>query len=989
MDKMPYFSWKRLYQSEFFSVIMLIVVVTALFFPVMAGWRGIFHDDLVRESFPRYYFIANNLQRGILPLWDPQTWCGAIPFYAQYLSDTYYICLWPAFFLANLNNLMHSYWLLILLPLWLHYILGAGGMFFFLRRLIGCGRFSSYFGALAYVLSPCFIYAHVWPQAVFALAWLPWLLLIYTSAVKEWRTWKIIAGGLVFPFILTSGQITYWHFTALLWAVVIVLTIVFQLHARKGSALKVPLLAAFLICIIGIGLSSVYLFSFIDGRQYTQEHLELTLNAALSREGGSLPPFYLATLLVPDLFFNITGVKLLDIIPDEIYFWEANMSGGMAVSLLVMLALVLALVVPLINSQDRQKRWWAVAFGGVYLFAVLCTLGRYTPFYRYVIGSLPIIKILHLPVRYRMLQCFAAAVLAPIALDYLGASSLILRLKIHLRRWVWVYIVCSFFIIMAALNYSFNYCSYKIFNNWSEDPISTAKSHFSIGKGVGRYTSPHFITRKIGVIFDDESFGEIRYADNDKVLPTEGTLAVYYYASGKGWYEFDVNIPPHKFVWIYQKSGGAKIGYKKSEISNNIYRYDNNEKEWIISSQMNALWFYYGDIVRGGSKVNSALRESRGRRSLKEEFLRLFREEEFFRKWFIISVLYWVLFSVVIIFGLHFLSSKRFRYFLGVVALLEFFFFAVSAFYFSGYGWYTGEDIPQRYTDPLNVPTVREIIGPLKAVANKSTLRIASLLPYFDNYVRLNGRFALMGFGMHPIETRFKRALEAAYGRPLDWDYYNKPHNPVHLPFLNNFSVGYFLSTDSRNFLLGGTTVMLHGSPKLFVHVNSNALPRVCTLDRVIEASEEEQLNQLVSGDLRRAVYISPFGYSQLQKFTADSAEDIGFYFTELQQANRILRLNLDNPNRIEVDIKINKPAMLVLTEVWYPGWEATIDGRSAPIFRVNYCQRGIWLEKGKHKVRFRFRPRAWRWGMGISLGTLVLLVGWLALYKIRKRLEK
>jgi len=975
MDKISYFSLRRLCHSWIFIAIMLIVAVTALFLPVMMGWRGIFHDDLVRESFPRYYFIAYNFQRGIIPLWDPHTWCGAIPFYARYLSDTYYICLWPFLFLANLNNITHSYWSFIILPLWLHYILGAGGMFIFLRRLIGCCRFSSYFGALAYIFSPCFIYAHVWPQAIFTLAWLPWLLLIYASAVKEWRIWKIIAGGLIFAFILTSGQITYWHFTAFLWGVVIIFTIIFQLRTRKGGAFKASLLAAFLICIIGIGLSSVYLFSFIDGRQYTQEHLELTLSAALSRDGANLPPFYLATLLIPNLFFNITGVKLLDIIPDEIYFWEANMSGGMAVSLLVMLALVLALTVPLRNSKGWQKRWWVVVFSGIYLFAVLCTLGRHTPFYRYVIGSLPIIRTLPLPIRYRMLQCFAAAVLASIALDYLAASSFISQLKSHLRRWIWIYITCSFFIIMAALNYSFNYCSYKIFDKWSEDPIATAKSYFSIGGGVGRYTSPYFVTRKIGVIFDNESFGEIRYADNDKVLPTEGTLATYYYAPGRGWREFDVNIPPRKFIWIYQKSGMAKIGYKESEIFNDVSYYDNDKKEWTISPQMNAIWFYYEEMVRKGVKG----------RSLKEEVLRLFREGEFFRRWLVTSVLYWVLFSAVIIFGLHYVSPKRFSYFLGAVALMEFFVFAISAFYLSGYGWYTGKDIPRRDISPLDVPVVQEIVGPLTAVTTNPTLRIATLTPYFDNYVRLKRRFALMGFEMHPIETRFKRALEAAYGRPVDWGYYNKPHKPIHIPFLNNFSVGYFLSGDTRNIFSGDTSVLLPGPLKLFTHINPDALPRAFTLDRVILASEKEQLNRLVSGDLRRAVYMNPSECPQSLKFDTDSAEDSASYFANLQQTNQIFRLNLDNPNRIEVDIEVNKPAMLVLTEVWYPGWGATIDGRAAPLYRVNYCQRGIWLEKGKHEVRFRFLPLAWRWGMGISLGVIALLVCLLAIYEIRK----
>jgi len=278
------------------------------------------------------------------------------------------------------------------------------------------------------------------------------------------------------------------------------------------------------------------------------------------------------------------------------------------------------------------------------------------------------------------------------------------------------------------------------------------------------------------------------------------------------------------------------------------------------------------------------------------------------------------------------------------------------------------------------------MVGPLALVTANSPLRIATLVPYFDNYVRLNNGYALMGFGMHPLETRFKRAHTAAYGRPVSWDYYNCPHRPIYLPFLNNFSVGYFLNMDSRNFFLGDTTRLLPpGSPVLYVHTKPGALPRAFTLDRVVVASEEEQLSQLVSGDLRRAVYMSSPGCFRSREPDMDEEEDPALHFMSLQQANHILRLDLDDPNRIDLDIEVNKPAMLVLTEVWYPGWQASVDGQSATIYRVNYCQRGVWLEKGKHCVGFWFRPVAWQWGLGISLGTMGLMACLLGVSQVRK----
>ncbi len=184
--------------------VFLFLSVTILFLPALSGWRGIFHDDQAMEEFSRYCFVARNLQHGVIPLWDPQTWCGAIPFYARYYANTYYIPLWPFLLLANLNNLNQAYWSLILAPLFLHYLLAAFGMYFLLRRVLKAGYIASCFGAVAYIYSPTFVYAYVWQQVIVVQAWLPWLLTIYVSLLKQWQVWKVLLAGAIFSFILNK-----------------------------------------------------------------------------------------------------------------------------------------------------------------------------------------------------------------------------------------------------------------------------------------------------------------------------------------------------------------------------------------------------------------------------------------------------------------------------------------------------------------------------------------------------------------------------------------------------------------------------------------------------------------------------------------------------------------------------------------------------------------------------------------------------------------
>jgi len=126
---------------------------------------------------------------------------------------------------------------------------------------------------------------------------------------------------------------------------------------------------------------------------------------------------------------------------------------------------------------------------------------------------------------------------------------------------------------------------------------------------------------------------------------------------------------------------------------------------------------------------------------------------------------------------------------------------------------------------------------------------------------------------------------------------------------------------------------------------------------------------------LRQAVYLNPSEGIKFPQTGILENKSTLLNFEALQKTNFIKRLQLNNPNQIDIEINIAVPAMLVLTEVWYPGWKATIDGEPTKVYRVNYCQRGVWLKKGSHRVRFYFQPKAWQWGLGVSLLTLGLIL--------------
>jgi hypothetical protein len=80
-------------------------------------------------------------------------------------------------------------------------------------------------------------------------------------------------------------------------------------------------------------------------------------------------------------------------------------------------------------------------------------------------------------------------------------------------------------------------------------------------------------------------------------------------------------------------------------------------------------------------------------------------------------------------------------------------------------------------------------------------------------------------------------------------------------------------------------------------------------------------------------------------------------------------------PTAMVVKAKATKPSMLVVSEVFSPGWQVKVDGREARLWRVNYLLRGVFLEPGQHTIAFVYRPRLLMIGTVISVATVLVLL--------------
>lgn len=79
-------------------------------------------------------------------------------------------------------------------------------------------------------------------------------------------------------------------------------------------------------------------------------------------------------------------------------------------------------------------------------------------------------------------------------------------------------------------------------------------------------------------------------------------------------------------------------------------------------------------------------------------------------------------------------------------------------------------------------------------------------------------------------------------------------------------------------------------------------------------------------------------------------------------------------PNELRYDIQSANGGVVVFSEIYYPGWTATVDGKPVEVGRVNYVLRAINVKAGYHKVKLEFRPETVTNTESIAFVALALL---------------
>jgi len=101
------------------------------------------------------------------------------------------------------------------------------------------------------------------------------------------------------------------------------------------------------------------------------------------------------------------------------------------------------------------------------------------------------------------------------------------------------------------------------------------------------------------------------------------------------------------------------------------------------------------------------------------------------------------------------------------------------------------------------------------------------------------------------------------------------------------------------------------------------------------------------------------------------------------EMAGRVA-ITMYRPEEVELAAHMETAGLVVLSDTYYPGWQAYVDGARVPIVRANYFVRGVYVRAGDRRIVFRYRPLSYRVGALLSF----LTAGAMLLVMIRRMIR-
>jgi hypothetical protein len=920
-------------RKDILALLALLALVLAFFWKLAFTNLIIARGDIFYYFYPYRDFAAQAVREGRAALWNPYLFMGA-PFLANSQAGFFYPFNLLMSWLATTRAIN---WTIVL-----HVFLAASGAYVFARSLrsVRLSIAASLLAAISFGLGGYLGTQIEHINQLQGLAWLGWIFLAYEAALKAnsefgIRNFNWVPLALLIAVQLLAGHTQSVFITLVGLGCYAVWQLIESIFAGRPNGWRAyallitrylfPLLLA---VVVAFSLSAIQLLPT----------LELTRNSARS---GGLP----ANLAVSfSLDPRLLGRALL---PD---YEGALPAGGEFTAFFSVAALMLMMigVTTWRRASPRTRAMAVVAFVGLFL-----ALGGYNPLY-YVLLKIPGFDLFRAPARWIVLFAFAGSLLAGVGLDAVRGRSiswksvlLAVAMMLLLLGLVWI----SVGLTPAGASGPLNSPDTTSVLLWLGALLIT----LALALFVLRFTRYSLLViSSILLLAICELFLATRQLTyNSRATAPDALLSLrppvtYLLQAGQG------DTPPDRFLSI------SAIFFDPGDLTElqSIYGDQLSEQAFydlIVATKMkeivapNLPLYYQVPAVDGYDGGVLPLKNY-------IEFQKLFLDPALIQ------------------------TDGRLREQLKSIPAARWLDLMNARYVLTdkvGDQWYDGVLHDLRFVIPLQagetLSTTR--VPPLRADALSVVYSdplgsgtLARIEVTFDD-----GSQQQLEVRDQPVESKEGRSAVR-----LAWDEPRRVKS-LRVTGAGGLTLQGMALVNSRNGAFQSFVVAPEGqfdlvySGDVKIYENSTTLPRAFFVSDALFApsdAEAVQLMQSESFNPAKTVVVSGAGSEARQREDVNAAGPPSLNPSLVSYS----------PEAVVIDVNAPQDGYLVLTDAYYPGWTATVDGQPAGIERADIMFRAVKVPAGQHRVELRYQPQSFRFGLLISLGTAALLCGaWLS----------
>jgi hypothetical protein len=904
------------------AILVLWGLVVVFFYKLAFTNLILARGDMFLYFYPNWDYAADAIRHGHLPFWNPYLFMG-VPFLANSQTGV----LYPLNLVMAWLPTTRAINLTIILHLWL---VGVGA-YIFARRSLGLSRLAAWLGAATFA-SGGYLSAQVeHVNQLQALAWMPFLFVFFDLALRRWRMVFALAAVVAMQMLAGHTQSVFISLVGLgvyaLWPGVE------NIAARRWNGRDLARRLAVWIgaAMLGALLSAAQLAPTLELTRQSLRSGGLSWREAVS---FSLKPAMLFQALLPNYgqaifseyaaYIGVIGLALM-----VVGVW-ASWSGTYRI--------------PNTESQKASRQVSQRALSILMLLGVLLALGGYNPLYSLLIKFVPGFNLFRVPARWLVLYAIGATLLVGVGLDKIADSKLQIS-KFKFQLWTLKFVLTTLLVgelFVASRPLDYNHPTAP--DALTDLRPSVAHLLANADRSPSRFLSISPIlfdpgdSAELASIFADQlptdAFYDLLIATKQKEIIAPN-LSLYYRLSAADGYDGGV-LPLRNYVTFQSLFVPPDKISPDGRLRENLR--DVPDAKWlslmnvryIITDKTLDAWL---DDVFYDLQFTTALDlAAQGT----ERALPIASESASKRE---ASVAYVPRFEAT--------SLGLVSYLQGAASLPD---ESPVAEVTVGFA----DDLTQTFTLRAGIDTAE---GVYTGTVAHQQARVGGHFvrdhPEFNDYVtrlRFDGPRVVTSVILRPLLTQGQIVVRG-------------------VSLIDERTRGFQSLVISGR----GCFRLVH-SGDVKIYENLDIMPRAFLVPHArVVADDATALTMMKDATFDPASVVVLNG-TQIQARQDDT-----------QSATYKANILSYEPERVVIETEENREGWLVLTDAWYPGWRARVDGVPVEIARADLLFRAVPVPAGRHRVEFVYDPPPFQAGVAISLMAAAVCVAlWLRSSSIR-----